>query len=323
MQSSRSWRLHSRRQRYCCCVDERLRISDAWLMHRVRKQTVMIGGSRAVKLGAPSAIGDLYYATMEMNWPSFIGVTSVIFILLNLGFGLLYAALPGAIGNMTPGSISDGFFFSVETLGTVGYGNMYPATPVGHSVAGLEILVGLFFSATMTGLIFARFARPRTSLMFSKVAVLGRYEGQRALMVRVASVRARPLAGASAQMSWLERRQSPEGRIMRRLITLPLLRSYNPALGLSWTLVHLIEEDSDVLAALHGSDPFTLTVTVTGLDTLLASQSIGGHSYRREHILIDHDYVDVISEVDGIIHLDLGKFHDATPLRPDCQALRN
>jgi len=283
-------------------------------MRRIHRKNVVIGGSRAVKLGTPSAMGDLYYATMEMNWPSFVGFTSLIFILLNLGFGLLYALLPGAIGNMAPGSISDGFFFSVETLGTVGYGNMFPATRLGHSIAGLEILVGLFFSATVTGLIFARFARPRTSLMFSKVAVLGRYEGQKALMVRVASLRTRPLAGASAQMAWLARRDTPDGRVVRRLITLPLVRANNPALGLSWTLVHLIDADDDMLAALRGTGPFSLTVTVTGLDTLLASQSIGGHSYAREDILIDHDYVDVISEVDGIIQLDLSRFHDAVPL---------
>jgi inward rectifier potassium channel len=283
-------------------------------MPRIRKQNVSIGGFRAVKLGAPSAMSDLYYATMEMNWPTFVGLTSLIFLVINLAFGLLYAALPGAIGNMARGSISDGFFFSVETLGTVGYGNMAPVTRLGHSIAALEILVGLFFSATMTGLIFARFARPRTSLMFSNVAVIGRFDGQKALMVRVASMRARPLAGANAQMSWLERRDMPGGQILRRLVNLPLVRSNNPALGLSWTIAHVLEEDSDFLAALLGSAPFMLSVTVSGLDTLLASQSIGGHSYRREDILIDHDYVDVISDSDGIVQLDLGRFHEAVPL---------
>ena len=284
------------------------------MMRRIRKQKVVIGGTRAVKLGAPSAISDLYYATMEMNWPSFIGLTALVFLLLNLLFGLIYAALPGTIANMAPGSIADGFFFSVETLGTVGYGNMAPVTRLGHSIAALEILVGLFFSATMTGLIFARFSRPRASLMFSKVAVIGRFEGQRALMVRLASLRTRPLAGATAQMSWLERSRSPEGRIMRRLVNLPLVRATNPTMGLSWTIAHVIEEDSVMLAALLGNDPFTLTVTVSGLDTLLASQSIGGHAYQRGDILIDHDYVDVISDVEGIIQLDLSRFHDAVPM---------
>ena len=286
------------------------------VMRRIRKQKLVVGGTRAVKHGVPPAIGDLYYATMELSWPNFVGLTSLVFVLLNIAFGLLYAALPGAISNMTPGSVSDGFFFSVETLGTVGYGNMAPATRLGHSIAALEILVGLFFSATVTGLIFARFARPRPSLMFSKVAVVGRFEGKRALMVRVASMRTRALVGATAQLAWLERRLSPERRISRRLVNLPLVRPHNPVLALSWTIAHVIEEDSDMLAALLGDEPFTLTVTVTGLDTLLASQSIGGYSYHREDILIDHDYVDVISDVEGVIHLDLGRFHDAVPSTP-------
>jgi len=54
--------------------------------------------------------------------------------------------------------------------------------------------------------------------------------------------------------------------------------------------------------------------TGSGLDTLLASQSIGGHSYHRDEILIDHEFVDVLTDVDGIVHLDLSKFHDALPI---------
>jgi inward rectifier potassium channel len=283
-------------------------------MAKVRRQNVTVGGFRAVKLGAPAGIGDIYYRTMQMSWPTFMGWVSFVFLLLNMVFGLVYASLPDAILNMPRGSILHGFFFSVETLGTVGYGNMAPITPAGHSVAGLEILVGLFFSATMTGLIFARFARPRTSLMFSNVAVIGRFEDKPALMVRMASTRRHPLADASAQMAWLQRTELPGGRIMRRLVDLPLVRSHNAMLGLAWTLTHVLDDESEFCAALTGDQPFSLTVTVSGLDTLLASQSIGGHFYRREDILIDHDFVDVISDVEGVVHLDLAHFHEARPI---------
>ncbi len=280
-----------------------------------RRQNVTVGGFRAVKWGAP--IGDLYYRTMEMSWPAFVVWASIVFVAINFLFGAIYAALPGAIGNMPTGSIFFGFFFSVETLGTVGYGNMAPMTPVGHLVAGLEILAGLFFSATMTGLIFARFARPRTSLVFSRYAVIGRYDGKPALMVRMASTRRHPLADASAQMAWLKRTDLPGGTIMRRLVDLPLLRSHNAMLGLAWTLTHVIEDESEFLAALRGNQTFSLTVTVSGLDTLLATQSVGGQFYRREDILIDHDFVDVISDVDGVIHLDLAHFHEVRQLEGD------
>jgi len=282
---------------------------------KVRRQNVRVGGFSAVKWGTPT--GDLYYRTMEASWPAFVAWVSVVFLALNLLFGAIYASLPGAIVNMPPGSILYGFFFSVETLGTVGYGNMAPMTPLGHFVAGLEILGGLFFSATMTGLIFARFARPRTSLIFSKCAVIGRYEGKPALMIRMASTRRHPLADASAQMAWLKRTELPNGGVARRLVDLQLLRSHNPMLGLAWTLTHVLEDESEFLAALTSTRPFSLTVTVSGLDTLLATQSIGGQFYRREDILIDHDFVDVISDVEGVVHLDLAHFHEARPLEGD------
>ena len=286
------------------------------MSRRPRRQHIDLGSFQAIKLGGPGAFADLYYALMEIRWPAFIAIVSAAFVLVNLLFGLLYAALPGAIGNMTPHSVADGFFFSVETLGTVGYGNMAPATRLGHSIAAAEILLGLFFSATMTGLIFARFARPRDSVVFSRVAVISRIGEQRMLMVRLASIRARALADVGAQMSWLERVELPDGRVFRRLIDLPLVRAQNPTLGLAWTLVHIVEPESAMLAALEGEGRFQLTVTVNGIDTLLAAQTLGGHSYTRDEIRVGYDFEDVIVDTDGIIHLDLSKLHDIRPNAP-------
>ena len=272
-----------------------------------------MGGLNAVKLGVPSALDDLYYSTMELGWPAFVGVVSLVFVAINLLFGFVYASLPGAIGNMAPGSLADGFFFSVETLGTVGYGNMAPATHLGHLVAAAEILLGLFFSATITGLIFARFARPRNGFVFARHAVIGEWEGQRALMVRLATTRARPVADVVAQLSWLERITLPDGRVFRRLNELPLIRASNPALGLAWTLVHLIEDNSPMLAALAGEGEFRLGVSVSGLDTLLASQAIGGHFYHRDHVLVDHEFVDAVQDRDGVFVLDLRLLDEVAP----------
>jgi len=284
------------------------------MARKPRRQIVNFTGSPAIKIGAPSPRADIYYWVMEMSWPAFIALTSSVFIAINLVFGLIYAALPGTVANAEPGSIIDGFFFSVDTLGTVGYGVMAPANRFGHSIASVEILTGLFFSATITGLIFARFARPRQSLEFSRVAVIGRYAGKKALMVRVASTRSHPLADAAAQMSYLHRTHLPDGRTFSSLTALPLIRNVNPLLGLSWTLVHLMDDDSPVLEALAGPDPFVLTVTIGGLDTLLASPSQGGARYDREHILVDHEFVDVISSENGAIRLDMTLLHDAVPI---------
>jgi inward rectifier potassium channel len=273
----------------------------AWVrrMERVRRQIIDLGGFRAVKLGAPSVWEDLYYSTMEMSWPVFVLSVSAAFALINLAFGAAYALLPGAIGNMTPGSLADGFFFSAETLGTVGYGNMAPATSLGHSIAVVEILLGLFYSATITGLIFARFARPRNAFVISRNAIIGDFDGRRALMVRLASTRARPLADVNAQLAWLERLDLPDGRVFRRLVELPLVRANNPMMGL--------------LAAWRDAPEFRLTLTVTGLDTLLATQSIGGRSYGREDVLLDHEFIDAVDEEGGQFRLDLRKLHLVRP----------
>ncbi len=279
-----------------------------------RPRIVRFGDTAAVKIGTPSSFADPYYWVMEMSWPSFILLVCVMFAIINVVFGGIYAALPEAIANAKPGSIADGLFFSIDTLATVGYGYMYPANHLAHAIASLEILLGLFFSATITGLIFARFARPRASLAFSGSAIIGRYEGEPALMVRVASTRSRPLADAAAQMAWLETTHLPGGGTYRQLTELELVRSRNPMFGLAWTLVHRLEEGSRLLAALRGSTPFTLSVTVNGTDTLLASQSVGSSRYTREDVRIDHEFVDVISERDGTLYLDMHLLGETRPL---------
>lgn len=278
-------------------------------MARTRRQLITMGGFRAVKLGAPGAWADLYYSTMEMSWTAFVAAVSVVFVLVNLAFGAIYAALPGAIDGMPPGSLLRGFFFSVETLGTVGYGNMAPSTTAGHAIAAVEILLGIFYSATVTGLIFARFARPRDSFVFSRQAVIGTFDGGSALMIRLASTRVRPIADVHAQMSWLDRIELPDGRVFRRLVELPLVRSVNPMLGLAWLLVHPLDDKSPVLAAWRDAPEFRLMVTVNGLDTLLASQAIGGRSYGRDDVLLDHEFVDAVDEEGGMFRLDLRKLH--------------
>ena len=284
------------------------------MARKPRHQVVSIGGFPAIKVGAPAPFADLYYWVMEMSWPVFIGLVSLLFVIINVAFGLIYAAMPGAVANAEPYSVIDGFFFSIDTLGTVGYGVMAPATHLAHAIASIEILTGLFFSATMTGLIFARFARPRQSLEFSRVAVIGRHRGKRALMVRVASTRSRALADAKAQMSFLESPHLGNGRFFRSLVTLPLVRDTNPMLGLSWTLVHLLDEGSPVLAALASEDRFLLTVTIGGIDTLLAGPSLGGVRYDREHVRIDHEFVDIIAEEEGVVRLDMTLLHETMPI---------
>ncbi|MGI4733002.1 MAG: ion channel [Janthinobacterium lividum] len=279
-------------------------------MNRPRSQTIDLGAMRAVRQGGPSPFADLYYLTMQVGWPAFVGFVCLTFALINLVFGVIYTLLPGAIANAAPGSLTDGLFFSIDTLGTVGYGYMYPATHLAHAIAACEILLGLFFSATITGLIFARFSRPRVGVAFSRSAVIGSYEGQRALMVRVVSLRPRPLADADAQLAWLETSYQPDGSMFRRLAPLALVRDRNPMFSLSWTLVHVLADESPLLAALDSDERFLITAMVRGTDTLLASATLGSISYQRKDIRRGHDFVNMITNRDDVLHLDMALLHD-------------
>lgn len=257
---------------------------------------------------------DPYYWLMEIRWPAFFGTVVLTFVLLNLLFGILYAAIPGSLANAEPGSLTDAFFFSVDTLATVGYGNMYPASRLGHAIASVEILLGLFFAATVTGLIFARFSRPRKGLIFSRYAVIGRYEGQKALIVRVAWTRSYPLIDATAQLSWLETAQMIDGKRFRRLRELELVRNHNPMVGLGWTLIHILPEDSDMLATLESGDRVMLTANVSGTDMLLATPSLTLQRYGHAEIRLDHEYVEMISEDEQGLRLDLTRLHQVKPI---------
>lgn len=294
---------------------------DGTMPKKPRSHMIDLGAMQAVRQGGPSRFADLYYLTMQVGWPTFVGLVCLTFATINLVFGTIYALLPGAIEHAAPGSLTDGLFFSIDTLGTVGYGYMYPATHLAHAIAACEILLGLFFSATITGLIFARFSRPRVGVVFSRSAVIGRYQGQRALMLRVASLRPSPLADADAQVAWLETTYHPDGSMLRRLAPLALVRDRNPMFSLSWTLVHILDADSPLLAAYDSDERFLITALVRGTDTLLASATMGSFSYQRQDVRCDQDFVDMISNHDGVLHLDMTLLHETRPTATPVQTV--
>jgi len=276
-----------------------------------RRQQIEFGGIRAVKHGAPWGPGDIYYELMEMRWRTFVGVVTAAFVALNLLFGAVYALMPGAIDSMPPGSLFYGFFFSVETIATVGYGNMAPRTVAGHAVAVVEILTGLFLTATLTGLIFQRFARPRDGMMFSDKLVVVEIDGRRLAMIRLAGTRARPLADVTARIGLLETVQVSTGREYRRSRDLPLVNSQNAMMLLAWTLVHVIDADSPLAGVIDGNVPLRLTVTVRGLDTLLSNQVFASKIYGRDDIRHGHEFVDIFDyRPDGSVHVDLARLHE-------------
>ena len=132
---------------------------------------------------------DAYQWLLALNWPRFALFIAAIYITINLVFAELYSLGGNSIAELTPGSFVEAFFFSVQTLATVGYGHMYPQTLYGHVVTTLEIISGMFGLAVMTGLIFVRFSRPTARILFSKSIVIAPFNGRPALMLRIANLR--------------------------------------------------------------------------------------------------------------------------------------
>jgi inward rectifier potassium channel len=211
----------------------------------LHRKTARIGTLDITKIGVSRFdLRDPYHMALTASWPSFTIAVLSLYAAINVLFAELYAAVPGAIANARPGSIADGFFFSMETLATVGYGQMYPATTYGHIVSITEIMSGMAFTAIMTGLIFVRFSRPHANILFADHIVVTPYNGMPTLMVRIANGRMTMLTDLKVRLSALIREHSSEGHSMRRVTDLVLERSNIPMFALTMTMMHRIDENS-------------------------------------------------------------------------------
>jgi inward rectifier potassium channel len=272
---------------------------------------IVVRGFRA------NIVRDFYHNAMRASWPVFFAGFAVAFLALNLIFSLLYSLGTNPIANVHDGSFTDLFFFSIETLATVGYGDMHPQTTYGHSIATVEIFTGMSIVAVMTGLVFARFSRPKAQIIFARTSAIGVYDGRMTLMVRFANARHNVISNASANL-WLTRQETTiEGKTLRRFHPLALERAQNPLFALSWTLMHVIDETSLLYHATAESleqSEAGLIVTVRGLDEQSAQDVFSRHYYTNTDLRWDHHYVDILSTDDeNRMVIDYLHFHDTEP----------
>ena len=218
---------------------------------RGRTARVRIGSYEFRKKGASRFdLGDPYHLAITLTWSQFLAALFALYLAANGAFATLFWLAPGSVANARPGSFADVLFFSIETLATVGYGDMYPMTPYGRMVAGSEIACGLAFTAILTGLTFVRFSRPRAKVVFTANPVVAVHNETPTLMVRIANARAYALTDAAAKLNLLLHKMTAEGRLLPRAQELRLERAQIPAFPLSWTLMHVLDERSP----LHGYD---------------------------------------------------------------------
>jgi inward rectifier potassium channel len=259
---------------------------------------------------------DIYHWMLRLRWHQFCIFIFGIYLAVNLIFSILYYLGKPCIVGMA--SFSDAFFFSVETFATVGYGHFYPGTLYGHVVSTLEIMVGMFGMAVVTGLIFIRFSRPTARILFSKRLVISSFDGQPALMLRVANLRHEAMAEAEFRIMFIRDELIKEGEIMRRFYPLHLQFDRLIAFPVALTIRHIIDEHSPLFgqsqADLEKSDA-RLSASIVCIDTVIPAPVQSQRQYTWRDIHFDHRFVEIYTDLDDQhIAVDYGLLHEVEPV---------
>jgi inward rectifier potassium channel len=289
---------------------------NSWKQRPGKPQVLRLGGREVIAEGIRLNFwADISHRCMTASWPAFIGGAVLVFIAFNTVFAAFYWIGNQPISNVPDGAYIDYVYFSIETLSTAGYGDMHPQTHYGHFVAATELFTGIFSMSLMTGLIFARFSRPNSRLLFADNPVVSNHDGKPTLMVRFVNERHNIIGNATAKLWLLRNEVSLEGGRIRRFYELPLFRNEHPALALSWTLYHTIDEQSP-LWGLNAGDlaaaAASLVVVVTGYDVVAAQIIHGRKSYDHSDIRFGQRYADIIVNTveDGRVRVDYSRFHE-------------
>jgi len=277
------------------------------------------GSFNVVRSGVPFLRSlSLYHALLTVSWPGFFGLVVAAYFATNLLFGAGYLlcgprALHGA-ATSTPGDrISEAFFFSVQTLATIGYGRVTPDGLPANLLVTVEALVGLLGFAVATGLLFARVSRPIARVVFSHRAVMAPYQGATALMFRIANERSNQLLEVEATVT-LARLETMGGTVVRRFHPLALERKRVVFLPLHWVIVHPIDEASP----LHGvtresfeaSDP-EIMVLLTAIDETFSQAVHSRTSYKQQEVAWGARFSDMFqASADGRLSVDMRRIHE-------------
>jgi len=265
---------------------------------------------------------DAFHALLTMSWRRFFALSFAFYVVVNALFAVAFTmcgpeALEGVPQQGWPQRLPGAFFFSVETFTTVGYGNIAPQSIAADVLVTLEAFVGLLATALVTGIAFARFARPVASIAFSKNAVIAPYRGGQALMFRMINRRRSELSNLEARVV-LALAEESRGVRARRFHTLALERSYVAFFPLAWTVVHPVDRDSPLwglqTADLAARDA-ELLVLVTAIDDALSQTSQARTSYAAAEIVCGARFADMFEPGDGgPLAVDVGKLDEIEPV---------
>jgi inward rectifier potassium channel len=284
-------------------------------MHKKPKRISLPGANYEIRIVGEHTrpLLDFYHGMMRLSWTATLIVIGAGFLLVNAVFALGYLAT-GGVENAAPGSLADAFYFSVETMGTIGYGSMYPKSNAANVLMVVEAMSSLILTALATGLVFAKFSRPTARVVFTREAVISPLNGVPTLMLRLGNERGNQIVDARIRAVIVRSEHLAEGGVFYRMLDLKLTRSYALSLARSWSLLHPIDEESPLYGATAESlaeQEVELGVSIVGLDDTSMQTVHASHRYYANQILFGVRHADVLTEAeDGAMLLDLRKFHD-------------
>lgn len=276
------------------------------------------GNIKIRRIGGPSRdIGDVYHVLLGLPWWAILIVMAVCFCFISYVFAVLYWLGGDCIQGARAGHVIDYFYFSVQTLATIGYGGMTPRGDYANALVCVEAFIGMICFAVMTGLIFSKFSIPHSRVIFSHQATVSNKDGRPALTFRLANARGNQVIETRVNLTMIRIETTAEGETLRRLHRLPLAASETPVFALTFTGTHYIDEGSP----LHGLKAADLeasktefVVTVMGTDATIGQAVHARHSYSYNEIVWGHRLADTLSVgSDGRPVLDFRKFHDVIP----------
>ena len=266
--------------------------------------------------GVNFRIKDLYHIALDTTWSRFILGAMCFYICANVAFALVYLLLgPENIQGTRDGSwwteFQDCFFFSAQTLTTVGYGTLSPIAPIISFIAAIEAMLGLLMFGVFTGMAFGRFSRIRPRIKFTKNALIAPYrEPQNAVMVRLVNERGGQIMDARVTMMLVKEFQE-EGRLKRQFFDLSLEISHIKSLALSWTIVHPLTEDSP-LVLLREEElkrvNAELIVILQAFDDTVGQPFYARGSYKATDFLVGYKFDPMFHDNNnGVVELDIDK----------------
>jgi len=268
---------------------------------------------------------SLYHWLLTISWTRFILLIVGFYFIINLVFAYGYylcgpEAFTGVDDVGQVGWFLQAFFFSVQTVATIGYGRISPASLPANILVTIDSLVGLLGLALITGILFSRFSRPSAKILFSNNAVIAPYRGITAFEFRTANERSNQLIEVNVSVT-LSRFETEDGKRVRRFHLLSLERKSVVFFPLNWTIVHPIDETSPLYTIseqeLRDSDAEFL-VLITAIDETFSQTVHARSSYKHHEVLWRARFSNMFHTDNGKLTVDLHRIHDVehVPIQP-------